>query len=182
MRGFSDWLKDDGATAAVEAAFMFPLLMLILCGTVDTGLGVVMNQKLTNSTHTVCDLLSRGTSVSRTEVDDAIIAGQLALKPYSTASLGFDIAAIKFLTVSKTPTVQWRRTTNMSADNTLVTNSNGLGAQNEGVLAVTGVYNYHPMFTSYFQETVSMKVQAFGRSRKSSDGFITCSTGGSTCS
>lgn len=182
MRGLKDWLSDDGATAAVEAAFMFPLLMLILCGTVDAGLGVVMNQKLTNASHTVCDLLARGTSVSRTDVDDALIAGQLAMKPYATGTLGFDIAAIKFLTISKTPTVQWRRTSNMTADTTLVQNSDGLGAQNEGVLAVTGVYNYHPMFTSYFQETVSMKVQAYGRSRKSSDGFITCSTGGSTCS
>ena len=182
MRTFKKWLKDDGATAAIEAGFLFPLLMLILCGTVDTGLALVMNQKTTNASHTVCDLLSRGASVSATDVSDAIIAGRLALMPYSTTTYGVDIASIKFIGVAKVPTVQWRRTENMSSNPALDDNATGLGFQNEGVVAVTVQYTYTPLFTSYFAGPMVMSVESFARSRKSTNGYVTCSTGGATCS
>lgn len=182
LRHFRRWLCDEDATAAVEAGFLFPLLMLIMCGTVDTGLGLVMNQKVVNSSHTICDLLTRGASVSNSDVNDAIIAGRLALAPYSVVTYGVDIAAIQFLTVAKTPTVQWRRTQNMAANPDITQNSTGLGNQDEGVLGVTVTYTFNPLFTAYFQSAVPMTVMSYARSRKSASGHISCSTGGATCS
>lgn len=182
MSLFKKWLKDDGATAAIEAGFLFPLLMLILCGTVDTGMGLVMNQKVINASQTVSDLLARGSSVSNTDVNDAIIAGELALQPYATTTYGVDIVSIKFEGVPKTPTVQWRRTQGMTANPDILTKSVGLGLQDEGVLGVTVTYTFNPLFTSYFQGPIYMKVVSFGRSRKSSSGLVTCTTGGATCS
>lgn len=182
MSLFRKWLGNDEATAAIEAGFLFPLLMLILCGTVDTGMGLVMNQKVINASHTVCDLLARGSSVTNTDVDDAIIAGSLALMPYSTASYGSDIVSIKYVGASKTPTVQWRRTTGMDPNPTILDSSVGLGLEDEGVLAVTVTYTFTPIFTSYFQSPIPMTVVSFARSRKSSSGMVTCTTGGATCS
>ena len=102
--------------------------------------------------------------------------------PYSTTSYGVDIASIKFIGVTKVPTVQWRCTQNMSTDPNLVANATGLGFQDEGVMAVTVQYTFTPLFTSYFAGPIVMKLQSFARSRKSSNGFVTCSTGGTTCS
>lgn len=182
MSLFKKWLKDDGATAAIEAGFLFPLLMLILCGTVDTGMGLVMNQKVINASHTICDLLARGSDVANTDVSDAIIAGQLALQPYANATYGSDIVSIRFVGASLTPTVQWRRTTNMEPNPDVTLSANGLGLQDEGVLAVTVTYTFTPIFTSYFQSPIPMTVVSYARSRKSTSGMITCTTGGATCS
>ena len=82
MRGmFRKWRKDESATAAVEAGFLFPLLMVILCGTIDTGVGLITNMKVTNATQTVSDLLTRDVQVTPGMINDAIIAAQMALMP-----------------------------------------------------------------------------------------------------
>jgi len=182
MSLFGKWLRNDEATAAIEAGFLFPLLMLILCGTVDTGMGLVMNQKVINASQTISDLLARGSSVSNTDVNDAITAGSLALMPYSTASYGSDIVSIRFVGVSKTPTVQWRRTTGMDPNPDILPGSEGLGLEDEGVLGVTVTYTFNPIFTSYFQGPIPMTVVSYARSRKSTSGMVTCTTGGATCS
>lgn len=181
LRGFKKWLKDDGATAAIEAGFLFPMLMLVLCGTIDTGLGLVTNQKVTNATQTVSDLLTREIQVTPADIDDAIVAGRMAMMPYQTASYGVDIASIKFIGTTKVPTVQWRRTNNMTANTEILDRTVGLGAQNEGVLAVTVRYVFTPIFTSYFGDPIVMKIESFARGRKVATGYIPCSTGGSSC-
>lgn len=181
LRSFVKWVKDDCATAAVEAGFLFPLLMLVLCGTIDTGLGLVTNQKVTNATQTVSDLLTREVQATPAEINDAIIAGRMAMMPYETDSYGVDIASIKFIGTTKVPTLQWRRTVNMAANTEILARTEGLGAQNEGVLAVTVRYVFTPIFTSYFSGPIVMKIESFARGRKVATGYIPCSTGGSTC-
>lgn len=181
LRGFVKWMRDDGATAAVEAGFLFPLLLAILCGTIDIGIGLVTNQKVTNATQTVSDLLTREIEAKPADIDDAIVAGRMAMMPYPTDSYGVDIASIKFIGTTKVPTVQWRRTFNMIANTEILDRTAGLGAQNEGVLAVTVHYIFTPIFTSYLGDPIVMKIESFARGRKVPTGYIPCSTGGSTC-
>lgn len=179
IRTFKRWLGDDDATAAVEAGFLFPLLLVILCGTVDTGVGLITNMKVTNATQTVSDLLTRDVQVTPSMIDDAIVAGRMALMPYGTTSYGVDIVGIQFLGVDEVPTVVWRRTQNMAPNTEVLTKAEGLGDQNEGIIAVTVRYEYHPLFTHYFAGTYTMEEEAYARGRKG--GFISCSTGGSSC-
>ena len=181
FRGFLKWLKDDGATAAVKAGFLFPFLMLVLCGTIDTGLALVTNQKVTNASQTVSDLLTREIQATPADIDDAITAGRMAMMPYPTTSYGVDIASVKFIGTTKVPTIQWRRTFNMVANSEIADRTEGLGAQNEGVLAVTVRYVFTPIFTSYFGAPIVMTIESFARGRKVATGYIPCSTGGSSC-
>ncbi|HYD17140.1 MAG TPA: TadE/TadG family type IV pilus assembly protein [Patescibacteria group bacterium] len=181
FRSFRKWLINDEATAAVEAGFMFPLLMLVLCGTIDIGVALVINQKVSNATQTVSDLLTREIQVTPSDVSDAIIGGRMALMPYPNAPYGVDIASIKFIGTTKVPTVQWRRTENMSPNLDVTTRTAGLGDQNEGVLAVTVRYVFTPLFTSYFTNPIVMNLESFARGRKAATGYIPCSTGGSVC-
>lgn len=176
---FRKWVRDEGATAAIEAGFLFPLLMVILCGTIDTGVGLITNMKVTNATQTVSDLLTRDVQVTPGMINDAIIAGEMALMPYSTTSYGVDIVGIQYVGLSETPTVRWRRTQNMAPNVDVLAKSEDLGDQNEGIIAVTVRYEYHPLFTSYFAGTYVMVEESYARPRKG--GFIGCSTGSSSC-
>jgi Flp pilus assembly protein TadG len=163
---FKRWLKDDSANAAIEAGFLFPILVSILCGMIDTGVALVTNQKVVDSGQMIADLLTRNTSVSNADISDAILAGHLAVQPYSLASYGVDIVGIQYLTTNLTPTQRWRTTENMPPNADIVAHSAGLGAENEGVVAVTTHYVHSPYFSFFFIGTIVMDEESFARGRK----------------
>lgn len=166
LRKLKQMIRDDRATAAIEAGLLFPLLVLIMCGTIDIGMGCLINQKAINASQMISDLLSRSNSVSTAEINDAAIAGQLAFAPFATDSYGYDIASVQFLTTNLTPTVQWRVTNNMQPNTTITDKVVGLGMQDEGVLAVTVTYTYYPLFTAYMVSPFVMTEESYARSRK----------------
>ena len=57
---FKSWCKDDGATAAIEAGLLFPILVALLCGTMDTGFGLITSKKVINATQMVSDAIASG--------------------------------------------------------------------------------------------------------------------------
>ncbi|MDP2206042.1 MAG: pilus assembly protein [Alphaproteobacteria bacterium] len=159
-------LRDDGGVAAIEAGFLFPVLMTILCGMIDVGAALVANLKVTNSCQIVADLLARDRFTNDAQIDDAVIAGRLALNPYKTESYGVDIVGIQYVGVARTPTVRWRETVNMDENDDVLARSVGLGLQNEGVVAVTVNYTFKPFFAGYIMGNVSMSEEAYVRGRK----------------
>ena len=150
---------------------MFPVLVSLLLGMVDTGVLLLTNQKVINSCHMIADLLAREEDINNAEFNDSVVAGELAVAPYDTTTMGYDVAGVQFIGVQKTPTVQWRDTFNMSANSEIVTGATGLGDQNEGVLAVTVIYTYHPMFSSVFVGDIHLKEVSYARGRHG--GFVT---------
>lgn len=175
MKTFGTWLKDDTAVAAIEAGLLFPLLMLILCGTIDTGIGLLTSQKTINASHMIADLLTRGSSVTSGEINEAIAAGEMAFEPYNTSSYGADIVGIQYLTSELTPTIMWRRTQNMLPNTDVIDHSEGLGSQDEGIIMVTVEYVYNPIFSDYMVGPIRMKEETFARSRKGT--FIASANG-----
>ncbi len=158
--------QDESGSPAIEAGLLFPVMLTMLCGMMDVGIGIIVNMKVTNAAQVVSDLVSRESTVSDTTINDAIIAGKLAIMPYDTTSYGIDIAGIQYIGTGLTPTVQWRRTQNMEANGAVVSHSQGLGAQNEGVIAVTVTYKYTPYFSASFLNPIEMSEESYVRGRK----------------
>lgn len=172
MAGFlKKWLLEEDAVAAIEAAMLIPVMASILIGVVDLGSALNVNQKIVNATSMMADLLSREEDVNDAEFNDAVVAAQLAFEPYDIASMGYDVAGIQFLTPAKTPTVQWRDTFNMDANGDVTTDSDGLGDEDEGVIAVTIKYTYEPFFTHFVVGSIPMQEVFYTRGRRS--GFVT---------
>ena len=96
---------------------------------------------------------------------DAIIAGRMALEPFNTTSYGIDIVSILYVDVAATPTEGWRDTFNMTPYDQVFVDAEGLGVEDEGVLAVTVEYDYTPIFVSIFTETIQMRETAIVRGR-----------------
>ncbi len=164
---FKKWLLDDTAVAAIEAGFLFPVLVIILCGIVDTGIGLITNQKVITASQTISDLLTRQETVSDADISDAIVAGQLSLQPYDTTTMGADIVGIEFIGTSLTPTVTWRETFNMTANDSVLTGAEGLGLENEGLVAVTVRYTYTPYFSGLLAGDIQMEEVSYARGRRS---------------
>src|SRR5688572_28277262 len=111
------WWKEEKATALTETVVLFPVLMALLMGVYDLGQGIVINQKVINSSQIMADLIARYQQVTAAQVDDITDAGQLALEPYSLNTLGYDIASVRF-DEDGDPEVLWRITAGMEPNDT----------------------------------------------------------------
>ena len=159
------WYGEEKAIAAVEMALVFPFLITMLFGIVDIGQGILFNKKAISATHIAADLLARNISVSDDDVNQAIEAARLSFDPYPTGSFGIDIAGIQFQGAGADPTVVWRDTQNMAANEDVLTGSIGLGTEDEGVVAVTVVYTFDPPFAGILIGSIDMQEVAYMRGR-----------------
>lgn len=162
---FKLWLRNDRGATAIEAGMLMPVMLTILMGIIDLGVGVLTDQKVINSSQMVGDLLGRMDSVSTADLNDAIEAGRLALEPYDTTSMGFDVAGIQFIGSSTNPTVVWRDTVNMTANSAILVKASGLGNDLDGVFGVTVRYVYTPYFSSLITGSIEMVEVSYVRAR-----------------
>ncbi|HCS23734.1 MAG TPA: pilus assembly protein [Alphaproteobacteria bacterium] len=160
------YIRGDGGVAAIEAGFLFPVMMVALCGMIDIGGALMANLKVTNSSQIVADLLARDRATNDAQIEDAIVAGRLALNPLDTTTYGIDVAGIQYVGTSLEPTVRWRETLNMDENDAILDRSEGLGLQNEGVVAVTVRYTFRPFFSGYITGDIQMEEEAYVRGRK----------------
>lgn len=162
------WKKDDGGNIVIETAMLFPLLMTMLMGSFDAGQGLLVNKKLISAAHITSDLIAREKSLSDDMLNEFIEAAHLSMEPYSIDSFGIDVVGIRFVGEEATPTIQWRDTIDMDPVANIETLAEGLGKEEEGVVAVTVVYTYQPRFSNIIVDPVAMQETAFVRGRISS--------------
>ena len=162
----SFWNNKTGA-AAIEAVILFPILITMLFGVFDVGRAITSNHKMITSTQVIADLITRKSSVTNTDINEAITSGVLAMSPYVSSEIGFgiDIVSVKFDN-NQNPVVVWRETRNMTADDDAVTKSKGLGAANEGAVIVTMRYGYKPVFGGLLIPAYWMRETAYSRGRR----------------
>ena len=165
------WVRDTTATAFTETIVLFPVLISLLMGCFDLGQGIVVNQKTIGAAQIMGDLVARHHTLDMNTVDDIVAAGRLALEPYNTAPMGYDIVSVQF-DDDGVPFVLWRVTANMEPNNTAVDSTEGLGDPGEGVIIVTAGYNYNPYFTKFVVDEIDMREVAFLRGRRSAT--VTC--------
>lgn len=160
--------SEETAVAAVETAILFPVLISMLMAVYDLGQGVVVNQKTISASQIIGDLIARNEVVNLALVEDIAIAGQMALEPYAGVndSFGYDIASVEF-DEDDDPTILWRVTENMVADDDILERAEDLGENGDGVIVVSVVYEYVPFFTNFIVDEIDMTETAFLRGRKS---------------
>lgn len=166
-KGIAYFLSNSGV-AAMETAFIFPVLMLLLFGVVDIGAATLINTKIVTATQTASDLLTRSNQVGSTEISEARMAAESAMIPvYNEGKFGIDIAGILFEGEDATPTEVWRETFNMSPNINAINNSNGLGNEGDGIVIVTVQYIYTPRFSSFLTGDIVMQETSYARGRDS---------------
>lgn len=172
----SYWGHKDGV-AAVEAAFVFPVLLVMLLGTLDMGRGIMSNQKTIKASQVVADLVTREAEITQADVDEAIDAGELSLMPYNPEGLGFDIISYRFLD-DGTPQEVWRHTVNMDPIGDPIPRITPLADPGRGVVIIVAQYIYEPIFAGFVIDQLEMEEVAFARGRRSE---VICMPGAPGC-
>lgn len=170
LRSMKFWFEDQKAFAATEFSLLFPILMTLMVGVFDMGYGILAAQKTIRASQVTADLVARHKTVSNSDVQEAIMGGQLALVPFDTTSYGYDIISLEFDEngQAEMPAL-WRQTSgNMAANDGFVNALTGLGSPGEGLIVVQVSFEYEPLFSGYLFGTMTFSEIAFLKPRNSS--------------
>jgi len=85
-RAVPDLLADRRGMAAVEFAFILPVMMVMLFGTVEFSSAIAIDRKVTLMARTLSDLTSQATTVSSSDLTNFFAASTGIMTPYPTTA------------------------------------------------------------------------------------------------
>ncbi len=160
-------LAEEDGMAAVEAAYIFPIMLTMMLGVYDIGNGIIANQKTIRASQVTADLVARHACVDANMINEAVKGGEHALTPMSLSTYGVDIVSVRFDSDSNA-SIEWRETRNMTPMGDVLTRVAPIASSDEGVLVVAVEYVYQPLFAGFLIDDALMQEIAFARGRKSS--------------
>jgi len=137
------FFRDRRGTAAVEFAFVAPMMILLYYGMAELTQGMMADRRTSHVASIIGDLVAQDTQVNQTEIDDVFNVGKAVVAPFPTASLAMRITSVK-ADATGTPKVVWSKTSgSMSVLSGNVSGvPAGLLAANESVIMAEATYVY----------------------------------------
>lgn len=77
--------RNNSGLAGIEFAFILPVMLVMLFGMIDAASGVAVKRKVTLTARSLSDLVSRGASVTDTDVKNFFGLGSAIMSPYSVS-------------------------------------------------------------------------------------------------
>lgn len=95
-------MRDRRGVAAIEFAFVVPILLCLYLMTMEITQGIVTNKKLGRAGNLVGDLITQQSEISRSEADGIMQIGEALLQPYNRTKPSITITAINIETDPQT--------------------------------------------------------------------------------
>ena len=102
---------DTRAVAAVEFAIVVPFMLLLYVGGVELGNGLAIGVKVSETAHTVADLVSRNACVTASSVSTMLGASSATIAPYSSGNATVTVSEVTTDANGKA-TVTWSQALN----------------------------------------------------------------------
>jgi Flp pilus assembly protein TadG len=102
-------VKDRRGLAAVEFAFILPLMLVMFFGTVEFSSGVAIDRKVTIMARTLSDLTSQNTSVTDTQLTNFFAASTAIMSPYAPQPVLSTVSELYVDPNSLSARVQWSK-------------------------------------------------------------------------
>jgi hypothetical protein len=123
------FLRDVKAMAAIEMAFIFPVMVILYVGLVDVTNLISINRRVTLTASTLADLVTQidGTT-TRSELDGIFESARAIFEPHPVE--GISLSLFSFMLNSGTPQLRWKHTNGSSCGSTPAA-----GDEMEGLMA-----------------------------------------------
>ncbi|VAW03383.1 hypothetical protein MNBD_ALPHA08-1775 [hydrothermal vent metagenome] len=163
--------RDDSGMAAIEMAFIFPVMVIMLVGLVDVTDGMSANRKVTITANTLGDLISQepGTT-TESSIDGIFSAAVETMVPYDGSSVGLEIFTFR-KTGGNDPQLEWQHTQGPSCGAVpgVTADMDDLMAQGNDLIISRTCYNFSYILGTLFSGNTSfqMKDEMTLRPRKS---------------
>jgi Flp pilus assembly protein TadG len=152
---------DKRGVAAVEFAFVVPIMFVMLIGAVELSQAITVDRRVTQVASSVADLVARKeTSISPTEITDIMKIGGYIVAPYSQSPMQVILRNVSSSSADATKTKQsWQCTysgvgmnptpvcTCMNETYTVPAN---LVSTTDSVVVAEVTYTYTPLIFDYF--------------------------------
>ncbi len=166
--------RDKNGVAAVEFAFVLPLLVTFFLGLVESSQGFMASRKNGMLARTLGDLASQATAIDNTERDNIFGAAQAVMSPFNTMPNGMSIASVVVDSTNRA-TVCWvenRGMTTSYARGSSFTLPAGLSAPNTSYIVARAQTTYVPVIGYVLTGTFTLGANApiYMRPRKGTVG------------
>jgi Flp pilus assembly protein TadG len=113
-------VRDNGASAAVEFAFIVPIMLALYFGVLEFSSGIAVDRKVTLVARTLSDLTSQSTTVTDTDLTNFTATGRAIMTPYSTTPLNSTVSELYVDPTTLTAKVKWSKGSSPRGLNTTV--------------------------------------------------------------
>jgi Flp pilus assembly protein TadG len=165
--------KDSRGVAAIEFAFVLPVMVILYVMTVELSNAFAVHRKVTIAARSISDLISQYTAISDSELANSFTAGSMILTPYSSMPMKLIISEVK-IDVNGKATIAWTKNTGYDSGDPPPHNVHDI-VQVPAALAVPSTYliwsqigyTYTPIIGYISNATLPLGSQFFTRPRQS---------------
>ncbi|MFN3231531.1 MAG: TadE/TadG family type IV pilus assembly protein [Alphaproteobacteria bacterium] len=163
--------KDRRGIAAVEMAFIAPLMIIMLLGLIEAIDVLLVDRKVTTMTNAVADLVSRVREIDPDGLTDVFSASEAIMDPFSGDDATIQIVSIVRGTDNAT-TVHWSASSSGTAPYASgvaypKTIPSGVLAVNESVILASVTYQYAGPITDMFVNGFNLEAEYYSKPRRS---------------
>jgi Flp pilus assembly protein TadG len=171
-RFLTGWLKDRRGVAAVEFAFIAPLMIALYFGLAELTIGLMAERRASHLASTMADLVAQEASMTHTGIDEVLTAGAAIMQPFPSGTNDLKVRLTSVVADPEgVPKVAWSRSQGAGyaplAVGSTVTGlpANLLGA-NEGLIMGEVVYYHTPIVGYVIDETMQFSEKFYLRPRQ----------------
>lgn len=168
MQAFRRFVRENKGVAALEFAIIAPLLMVpLLLGSVDLIDVMGANKRAQNATASLADVVARDTEISNAELAGLWRGLDILMYPNDPGTMEIRVTSISIINAS-TARVVWSEghggMTARTTGSTVALDSRMMQV-GTSIIMVEGVYKYDAPLGFLFQNEISMRHDAYRRSR-----------------
>lgn len=142
---------DMRGMAAIEAGFVFPVMVVLYVGLVDITNLVSVNRRVTITASTVADLTTQtDTTMTKSDLNGIFASANAIFAPVSTT--GISLTVYDFRLVNNNPALQWKYNNGVSCGSSPSASSDmkNLMADGNDIIVSRVCYSQQPVIGDYF--------------------------------
>jgi len=164
-------LAERAGNAAIEMAFIAPILVTMLLGLVETVDVLLVDRKVTTMTNSAADLVSRVREIDPAGLNDVFSASEAIMNPFAGADARVDIVSI-IKNTDNSVKVHWSASSTGTAPYTQGqtypgTIPSGVLNVNESVILARVTYSYAGPITNMFFSGFNLDAEYYAKPRRS---------------
>jgi Flp pilus assembly protein TadG len=164
---FSRFNKSNGGASAVEFAIIFPVMLVMLLGSVGVGQAISLNRKITLLARSLADIVAQSETVTNNDLANIFAASRTIITPFNTAPLKMMVASL-WTDAGGTTRVDWSYAQNDTklAKNSVHTVDSGIQVNSSSLILARVSYPYEiTIGKAIIGDRITMQNQIYMRPR-----------------